>query len=125
MNRRRFLRSKQLAGAAGALLVPDAPPVEPAVGDLTLVRVSRLAMATTFEVALPFGTPNAVAAAEDALDLIDALEDQLTVYRDHSEVCRLNATAPAGPVVVEQNLFDLLTTAATLTNETAGALDCA
>src|SRR5690242_10813599 len=124
MNRRRFLRSKQLAGAAGGLLVPDGPPPAEFV-DLTLVRVSRRAMATTFEVALPFGTPDAVAAAEDALDLIDALEDQLTVYRDHSEVCRLNAAAPAGPVVVEPNLFDLLSLAATLTNETAGAFDCA
>ena len=28
---------------------------------------------------------DAVPAAEDALDLIDALEDQMTVYRDHSE----------------------------------------
>ena len=89
-----------------------------------LIRVSRRAMATTFEVALPYGTPDALAAAEDALDLIDALEDQLTVYRDHSEVSRLNAAAPAGrPVVVEPNLFDLLTFAAALTNDTAGAFD--
>ncbi len=125
MNRRRFLRSKQLAGAAGTLLVPDAPPADADPGDLTLIRVSRRAMATTFEVALPFGTPDAIPAAEDALDLIDALEDQLTAYRDHSEVCRLNAAAAAGPVVVARNLFDLLAFAAALTNETAGAFDCA
>lgn len=121
MNRRRFLRSKPVAGA---ILLP-APPPEPPPGDLTLIRVSRRAMATTFEVALPYGTPDALAAAEDALDLIDDLEDQLTVYRDHSEVCRLNAAAPAGPVVIKENLFDLLAFAAGLTNETAGAFDVA
>ena len=121
MNRRRFLRSKSLAGT---LLIP-APEAEPVPGDLTLIRVSRRAMATTFEIALPYGTPNAVAAAEDALDLIDAVEDQLTVYRNHSEVSRLNATAAAGPVVVEQNLFDLLAFSAALTNDTAGAFDIA
>jgi thiamine biosynthesis lipoprotein len=121
MNRRRFLRSKPIAGA---LLIP-APEAEPLPGDLTLIRVSRRAMATTFEVALPYGTPDALAAAEDALDLIDALEDQLTVYRDHSEVSRLNAAATAGPVAVEPNLFDLLACSAALTNETAGAFDSA
>jgi thiamine biosynthesis lipoprotein len=125
MNRRHFLRSEHLTGAAGALLAPPDSPLDAAGGDLTLIRVSRRAMATTFEVALPFGTPDAVPAAEDALDLIDELEDQLTVYRDHSEVSRLNATAAAGPVVVETNLFDLLAAAAALTHDTAGAFDCA
>src|SRR5688572_27726898 len=119
MNRRRFLRSKQLPGtAAGLLLLPDEPA--PRVGDLTLIRVSRRAMATTFEVALPYGTPDAVAAAEDALDLIDELEAQLTVYRDDSEVSRLNAAAADGPVAVEGRLFELLADASALTNETVG-----
>jgi thiamine biosynthesis lipoprotein len=121
MNRRRFLRSKPLAGT---LLVP-ASIADPLSSDLTLLRVSRRAMATTFEIALPYGTPDGLAAAEHALDLIDTLEDQLTVYRDHSEVSQLNATAATGPVGVEQNLFDLLHFSATLTNETAGAFDIA
>ena len=120
MNRRRFLRSQPLPDDAGLLLLPVEPRPP---GDLTLVRVSRRAMATTFEVALPYGTPDAVEAAEDALDLIDDLENQLTVYRDHSEVSRLNATAADGPVAAEDRLFDLLADAATLTNETAGAFD--
>lgn len=92
----------------------------PPPGQLSLVRVSRRAMATTFEVAIPYGTPHAVDAAEAALDLIDELEDQLTVYRDTSEVSRLNA---AGAAVVEPGLFDLLQTCAALTSETAGAFD--
>ncbi|MBY0459108.1 MAG: FAD:protein FMN transferase [Gemmataceae bacterium] len=105
-------------------LLADEPNATP--GEYTLVRVSRRAMATTFEIALPVHShPNAVAAAEDALDLIDALEDQLTVYREHSEVSRLNETACGGFVEVEPHLFDLLARCAVWTKETAGAFDIA
>ncbi len=120
MDRRRFLSRD----SAGVLLRPVEP--EPAAAEeLTLVRVSRRAMATRFEVALPLGTPFAVEAAEDALDLIDDLEAQLTVYRDDSEVSRLNAAAVEGPVAVEPRLFELLVRAAHITRETAGAFDAA
>jgi thiamine biosynthesis lipoprotein len=98
---------------------------DPPVTDVTVLRASRRAMATTFEVLLPFGTPLAQPAAEAALDLIDDLEDQLTVYRDHSEVSRLNATAADGPVEVERRLFDLFELAARITRETNGAFDIA
>src|SRR5689334_19947922 len=105
------------------LAAHDDAPAAP--GEYALVRVSRRAMATRFEVALPYGTPDAVPAAEDALDLIDALEDQMTVYRDASEVSRLNESAAAGPVAVEERLFDLFASCAAWTNETAGAFDVA
>jgi thiamine biosynthesis lipoprotein len=99
---------------------PDAP------SEYSLVRVSRRAMATTFEVALPVGAhPDPIAAAEDALDLVDELEDQLTVYRDHSAVARLNAAAAAVPVQVEPRLFALFARCAVWTRETAGAFDIA
>ena len=91
-----------------------------------LVRVSRRAMATTFEIAIPQGShPRAIAAAEDALDLIDQLEDQLTVFRDHSEVSRLNANAANGPIPVEPHLYDLLERCAAWTRETEAAFDIA
>ncbi len=91
--------------------------------DLTLIRVSRRAMATTFEIALPFGTPHAVSAAEAALDVIDSVEDQLTVFRDSSEVAELNARAMIEPVPVSESLFQLLETSAALSLETNGAFD--
>src|SRR5205823_39330 len=78
---------------------------------------------TTFEVLLPFGTPQALAAAEDALDEIDRLEAQLTVYRESSEVSHLNREAAAGPVVVEDRLFGLLARCEQLTQATEGAFD--
>src|SRR4051794_4771193 len=81
---------------------PDAPAVDGAA-----LPAARRATATTFEVMLPFGAPLAQPAAESALDLIDELEDQLSVYRDHSEVSCLNANAADGPAEVEPRLFDL------------------
>ena len=61
-------------------------------------------MATNFEIVLPFNSNAALAHGETAFNLLDELEDQLTVYRDHSEVCRLNRTAFAAPVPVERGL---------------------
>lgn len=91
-----------------------------------LVRVSRRAMATTFEIAIPQGShPRAIAAAEDALDLIDQLEDQLTVYRDQSEVSRLNANAANGSIPLEPHLYELLERCSAWTRETEGAFDIA
>jgi thiamine biosynthesis lipoprotein len=100
---------------------PDAPPSE-----YSLVRVSRRAMATTFEVAVPVGAArDPVAAADAALDLIDDLEDQMTVYRDHSEVARLNAAAAGRFVAVEPQLFALFARSAVWSRETGGAFDIA
>ena len=74
MDRRHFFRSEPIGG----LLLPDLP-VAAVLGDLSLIRVSRRAMATTFEIALPFGTPNALEVAEDALDLIDEHGDSTPI----------------------------------------------
>src|SRR5262249_19274781 len=111
MNRRDLL-SRHLPRTAGHVLaqLDDFPSAEATTThDIPpLVRVGRRAMATLFEVLLPFGTPEALPAAEAALDEIDRLEDQLTVYREHSEVCAVNRDAAAGPVRVADNLFALL-----------------
>lgn len=109
MNRRQFLQVR----AAD-------PPAEP---ETAVLRFARGAMATVFEVLLPWGTPHADAAASDGLDLIDRLEAQLTVYRDTSEVSRLNRLAAHATVPIEQGLFDLLRLAAAVTAETGGAFD--
>jgi thiamine biosynthesis lipoprotein len=129
MHRRDFLHPRRLAQTAGQVLgaldeVHDLPAEEPAPpGEYALVRIQRRAMATSFEVLLPLGTPEAVPAGEAALDEIDRLEDQLTVYRDTSEVSRLNARASTGPVPVEEGLFDLLRLAARVSADTDYAFD--
>ena len=99
---------------------PDAP------SEYSLTRMSRRAMATTFEVAIPTGSHrDPFAAGEDALNLIDELEDQMTVFREHSAVSRLNATASVAFVEAEPRLFDLFSRCAIWTRETGGAFDIA
>ena len=64
-------------GSMNGMLVFDPfAPAPPPPGNLALLRVSRRAMATTFEIAIPYGTPNALPAAEAALDLIDELKNR-------------------------------------------------
>ncbi len=87
------------------------------------VSVARTAMACQFEVMLPPGSPTHVTSALSALDLVEALEAQLSVYRDTSEVARLNREAARSWVRVEEGLFDLLELAKRLHAETAGAFD--
>jgi thiamine biosynthesis lipoprotein len=98
-------------------------PVESA--DPVLLRFNRRAMATTFEVILPFGTNDAHASAENALDEIDRLESQLTVYRDDSELSRINAEATERAVAVEARLFDLLQRCRLWYDQTRGGFDIA
>ena len=99
---------------------------EPAeVAEVSVLRASRRSMATTFEVMLPFGSSLAQPAADAALDLIDELEDQLSVFREHSEVSRLNATAADRAIEVESRLFNLIEIAAHITRQTQGAFDIA
>src|SRR5262245_9649081 len=106
MDRRDFLSPRQLAAGAGQLLAAAdelrAAALEPVLTPQTfpLLSFSRRAMATMFEVMIPFGTLDALGAAEEALDEIDRLEAQLTVYRDSSEVSRLNHAAPHAAIPV-------------------------
>src|SRR5437763_159644 len=116
MNRRDFLDPRRMAGTATPQAAEEAP---------VQLRFARRAMATTFEVILPFGTPDAHLLAIEALDEIDRLEAQLSVFRDTSEVSRLNARAARHPVPVERGLFELLARAKQLHEETGGAFDVA
>jgi thiamine biosynthesis lipoprotein len=89
-----------------------------------LIHVSRQAMACEFEVRFPAeryrqGTEWAL----EALDLVEALEAEMSYFRPTSEICRINALAGDEPVVVSPALFDLLRLAMTLYEETAGAYD--
>ena len=126
MNRREFLHPRRLAKLAGPMLgIADALETPPSSSDPVMLRFARRAMATTFEVILPFHTPASHEVAEAALDEIDRLEEQLSVYRHSSEISRLNARAADHPVCVEPNLFALLTEAERIHRETQGAFDIA
>jgi FAD:protein FMN transferase len=113
------LRGRQAKGLESAAAVNAEPR------GLGLIRVHRPAMGSYFEVRLPATTPGGVELAYRALDLVDSLAAQLTVYRDDSELSRLNNTAHYGPIEVEPRLFELLQTAVALSGETQGAYDIA
>src|SRR5258708_34664995 len=88
------------------------------------IAVARNAMATRFEIALHGENPVALrAAGEEALDEIERLEGQLSLYRPTSEIAHLNARAAHEPVRVTPNLFHLLEQARKLSVESGGAFD--
>jgi FAD:protein FMN transferase len=98
-------------------------PARPAAPSGYWQHVSRAAMACRFEVTLPLEDQVGVTAARQALDEIDRLEDQLTIFRESSEVSFINRNAAAGPVCVERSLFSLLLLCRELCRETGGAFD--
>jgi FAD:protein FMN transferase len=125
-SRREFLTGRSAVRALADAHDQLAPPLPaPAAKSETwLTQFSREAMACEFEVLLdPRQYPTGPDAAIEALDLVEAQEAQLTVYRDTSEVSRLNQRAFEQPVVVEARLFELLMQAKALWQETGGAFD--
>lgn len=139
-NRRDFLTGKAAGQAAadalehaaervGQLadrLSPTDTSVTAAEGGGYVVTLKRRAMACDFEIRLNAHRADddqQTAAAVEALDLIDELESQLTVYRETSEIIDINRRAASEAVDVEPRLFELLQTAEKLHYETAGAFD--
>ena len=127
--RRDFLSGKSAAEAIGDALAGPPQPLPPpaSVGvqpGSHLLSVSREAMACLFEIVYDAATyREATDAAVAALDLVERLEAQLTVYRDTSEMMQINRRAAEEPVVVEEGLFHLLKRAVALSDATGGAFD--
>jgi len=95
-------------------------------GDVHELRVARRAMACLFEVIFNAGEhPEATEWAVEALDLVEQIEDRLTVYRESSELIRLNAAAARGAAHVAPDLMRLLQRARELHDWTDGAVDVA
>jgi thiamine biosynthesis lipoprotein len=123
VNRREILRGFRSRPSADVSTMDSAWTSSNELGSSDLMKASRQAMGSFFEIRLPARLPGAFDLAVRALDLIDELESQLTIYRDDSEVSRLNASAHLGPVVVEPGLFGLLERAVELGRATEGAYD--
>jgi thiamine biosynthesis lipoprotein len=89
-----------------------------------LLQVGRSAMACQWEIYLNAGQyEQGQAAAIEALDVVEQLEAQMTVYNDESELSQINFDATQSPVVVQSQLFSLLQQAVGLHRETDGAFD--
>ncbi len=134
-SRREFLQGRAAANALGAaidrlggVLDPDEGKTQPskaaAETERYLVQLSRAAMACQFAIFLNAGQyDGGTEAALAALDLVEQLEAQLTVYRDTSEVMAINRRAAQEAVVVESGLYALLSLAADVSLATGGAFD--
>ncbi len=90
-----------------------------------LLQLARRAMACEFSLFLQSSSTGAVASGMAALDEIERLEEKLSVFRPASEISRLNAIASSACVPVGDELYSLLTLAASLSRATGGAFDVA
>ena len=118
-SRRDFLRGNALVGSIANPTTSDSPGPSG-----YLEQYTKTAMACQFEILLNRRQyrkgPQAVA---DGFELLDLLEDQLSIYRDHSEVSQLNRSAKSRKTPVETQLFHLLKRSAEIYESTAGAFD--
>ena len=104
----------------------DGEPAGEAAGDLHTLVIGREAMACRFEIVFNAGeVRDATALAVEALDLVDEIESRITVYREGSDLARLNATAASGWQPVDAELLSLLLLARDLYARTGGAFDMA
>ena len=119
--RRDFLRPSRLISLAGATM-PQVPSQEKFPGE-RIIRASRRAMACRFEILLPSRDRSRIMIVHQALDLVQQLEKQMTVFRDDSEIAHLNRNAFEQPVCTEEGLFKLLQLGKRIYRDTGGAFD--
>lgn len=131
-SRRDFLRgrvAKRDPDVAQAQQPPDrsetpASPQHDPTSRAYLMSVGRQTMACQFQAFFNAGQyEQAEEAAIGALDLVEQIEDQLTIYRSDSELSQLNQQAGEEPIEVAANLFDLLERSVDLCEQTGGAFD--
>jgi FAD:protein FMN transferase len=80
-------------------------------------------MACRFEITFDAADAAWIPAAQSALNQIDAIESQLTVFRETSELAHINRQAAFGSVQCDAALFALLTRCRELSLRTDGAFD--
>lgn len=123
-NRREFLAGKAAVDAMAGRVKEAGAGSDSSAEETYLFQVSRRAMACDF--ALFLNADRAVGIPDQALEsleYLDALEDQMSVYRAHSEISRINQLAAREPVAVEDRLFGLLQQALAISQSTHGAFD--
>lgn len=120
--RRDFLTGKAVRDRIRDAVDLESGPVVPSSGHT--VRLTQRSMACDFSVIMNAGIPKSrIQDASSVLDLISDLELQMSVYRDDSEITKLNQLADEGPVAVEPGLFEVLDAARRICELTEGAFD--
>ena len=113
---------------SGNVAQPGSKPAQKvnnaAIEQSYLEHYSKNAMACEFAVLLNMHQYSGGAEATmKAFQLIDRLEQQLSIYREDSEISELNANGAGEPRDVEAGLWQLLQLAAEISSETKGAFD--
>lgn len=80
-------------------------------------------MACQFDVILPETGAAALGPARDALNSLERIEEQLSVFRETSEISRINRTASQRSVVCDPDLMAFLAFCEDLSVATDGAFD--
>jgi thiamine biosynthesis lipoprotein len=123
-NRREFLSGRNRPSDADQPAEAASGEAAQDVSESYLVQFKRRAMACDFELYLNAGQyPDASEVTLSALDLIEQLEEQLSVFRATSEISEINRRAMSEHVPVEPRLFALLARAVEIGRDTAGAYD--
>jgi thiamine biosynthesis lipoprotein len=126
-SRRDFLKGKTALHAVGDLIeqaLPEIPEPPPAPVESYLLHLSRRAMACEFQFLFNAGQyPQAAEAAIEALDLVEELEEQMSVFRTSSQISRINRGAADSAVPVEPRLLEILRLAQRIHAESGGAYD--
>ncbi len=133
-NRRDFLKGHAAVQSLQDLVDGDSAPLQPprssqpaaseGGASAFLFQIGRHAMAVDFQVYLNAGQhTGAPEVALEALDLVEAMEGQMSVFRSDSEISGINRGAAEQAVPVEPDLFALLEQAVDLCEATGGAFD--
>ena len=88
-----------------------------------LICFRRRAMACDFEFRFADSYRARVNSIQSALDLINKLEEQMSVFRDNSVISHINRRAYLEPIEIEPQLFGLLQAAVRLSHKTKQAFD--
>ena len=87
------------------------------------LRAHRRAMACRFEITIASENAAWLPAVRDALDGIDRLEEELSVFRERSVISRINRGASVEAAAIDDRLLALLAQCDELRRETDGAFD--
>jgi thiamine biosynthesis lipoprotein len=87
------------------------------------IRLSRRAMACSFEVTIASEDACHLPVARAALDRVDRIESELTIFRTTSVIAEINRRAAKEPVPIDRTLFDLLCECIDIHRATDGTFD--
>lgn len=88
-----------------------------------MIRLSVNAMACEFALSMNPGSNDQVTVASDALARLEPLEQKMTIYRETSDLSRINRDAFSHKQIVDEELFQVIELASQISQQTAGAFE--